>query len=155
MICGDVINNLCLWLWGAKGTGEILSVSYLIKLINGSIIAFIATPRPAMATKKAVMFSINVLSFEVAGWTELKSLCLSCLNIFLVKLNISINLEIKYRKQANIPKQDKIEYAISLNPLYKTLKLIQKFKEYTRIKKNVISLINSLIISHGFFVFPK
>lgn len=69
-----------------------LQLSYWNRFINGSMIAFIAIPSPAMETKNAVMFSIKALTFEVVGWTELKRIPLTCLNTFLIKLNISINL---------------------------------------------------------------
>lgn len=77
-----------------KGTG-ILWIIYLKRFINGSIIAFIATPRPAIATKKAVIFSIYDLILEVDGWSELNNFCFICANIFFTKVKISINLEIK------------------------------------------------------------
>ena len=60
-------------------------MNYLNRFINGSIIVFIATPSPAIATKKAVIFSIKALTFDVVGCTELKSLSVMCLNTFLVK----------------------------------------------------------------------
>ena len=41
--------------------------NYFKKVINGSIIVFIATPRPAIATKNAVIFSIRALNFDVDG----------------------------------------------------------------------------------------
>ncbi len=69
--------------------------SHLNRFISGSTIVFIATPRPAIATKKAVVFSIRALNFEVAGWTELNNFCLSCLNAFLNKMKISINFAIR------------------------------------------------------------
>ena len=76
-----------------KGTGvrQVKQHSYLNRLIRGSMIAFIATPRPTIETKKAVIFSIRALAFEVAGWTELKSFSLICVITFFAKMNISLN----------------------------------------------------------------
>lgn len=80
---------------GIKGTEVILFINYFTKVISGSIIAFIASPNPAIATKNAVMFSISAFAFVVAGSTESKSFRLNCIKIFFAVLKMSMNFDTK------------------------------------------------------------
>lgn len=107
----------------------IFCYNYLNKLINGSIIVFIAIPKLAMAARKVVVFSIKAVTLEVAGWIELKIFCFTFIYALVKKNKISINLEIMKKVKMRIPIQDNMMGNNSLIPNTSELILIQKFTE--------------------------
>lgn len=68
-----------------------------------------AIKSPPIETKNVVIFSTNVLAFEVAGGTESYSLSYTYLNNCLKKINISFNLDTIYIEEIKIPIQESIK----------------------------------------------
>ena len=56
----------------------------------------IAKPSPVIETKKAVMFSINILVFDALVSIDVKIIFFNLLNIIIINLYISINLTTRY-----------------------------------------------------------
>ena len=88
--------------------------NWLNILTSGSIIVLMATPRPAIDTKRAVIFSIRVFILFVSELADPKSFILICLNIFIKKAKISQNLDTKYKEQQSMPIQDSMAKITSL-----------------------------------------